>query len=252
MKPIILKSNLSTVVGMLASLSISSLAFAADAPASSTFTALQFERGEALYEQQCATCHGAELDSAAAPELIGVTFRKSWSRLGANVGELFNRISTTMPPSDPGSLSESQSLDVLAYVLGRNNVLEGTEALKNDYNYLSAIPLSRGDEVLDSAATFIEGIYGTEPSGTGPSFQELLTASTNSKDWLYHNQNYQGTRYSELLEIDTGNAADLEQVCAYQLNTNATMQTGPIVYRGVMYVTNATHTAAINAATCQR
>ena len=136
--------------------------------------------------------------------------------------------------------------------LGRNNVLEGTESLKNDYNYLSAIPLSRGDEVLDSAATFIEGIYGTEPSGTGPSFQELLTASTNSKDWLYHNQNYQGTRYSELLEIDTGNAADLEQVCAYQLNTNATMQTGPIVYRGVMYVTNATHTAAINAATCQR
>ena len=252
MKSMILKSSLSTVVGMLASLSFSSLAFAADAPASSTFTELQFERGEALYRQQCATCHGAELDSAAAPELIGVTFRKSWSRLGANVGELFNRISTSMPPSDPGSLSESQSLDVLAYVLGRNNVLEGTESLKNDYNYLSAIPLSRGDEVLDSAATFIEGIYGTEPSGTGPSFQELLTASTNSKDWLYHNQNYQGTRYSELLEIDTGNAADLEQVCAYQLNTNATMQTGPIVYRGVMYVTNATHTAAINAATCQR
>ena len=80
MKSIILKSSLSTVVGMLASLSFSSLAFTADAPASSTFTELQFERGEALYRQQCATCHGAELDSAAAPELIGVTFRKSWSR----------------------------------------------------------------------------------------------------------------------------------------------------------------------------
>lgn len=228
------------------------LSIAADAPASSTFTEAQFDNGEALYREQCAACHGGELDSAAAPELIGVTFRKSWSRLGANVGELFNVISTSMPPSDPGGLSESQYLDVLAYVLGRNNVLEGSEELKNDYNYLSAIPLSRGDEVLDSAATFIEGIYGTEPTGSGPSFDELLAASSNSKDWLYHNQNYQGTRYSELNEIDAGNAAELEQVCAYQLNNNATMQTGPIVYQGTMYVTNATHTAAINAATCQK
>ncbi len=228
------------------------LSFAADAPASSTFTAAQFERGEALYLEQCAICHGDELDSAAAPELRGTTFRKSWSRLGANVGELFNLISTSMPPSQPGSLSESQGLDVLAYILGRNNVLQGSEALRSEYSYLSAIPFSRGDEVLDSAATFIEGIYGTEPSGTGPSFDDLLAAADNSADWLYHNQNYQGTRYSELVEIDTSNAGDLQQVCAYQLNSAATMQTGPIVYQGTMYVTNATHTAAINAATCQK
>ena len=158
-----------------------------------------------------------------------------------------------MPPSDPGSLSESQSLDVLAYVLGRNNVLEGTESLKNDYNYLSAIPLSRGDEVLDSAATFIEGIYGTEPSGTGPSFQELLAASARISTRLALSQSkLSGHTLFRIAGNRHRQCRDLEQVCAYQLNTNATMQTGPIVYRGVMYVTNATHTAAINAATCQR
>ncbi len=245
-------SSLSIAIAVLIAGSFSSTGFAADAPASSTFTEVQFERGEELYREQCAICHGNELDSAAAPELIGTTFRKSWSRLGANVGELFNVISTSMPPSAPGSLSESQRLDVLAYILGRNNVLQGSEELKSDYNYLSAIPLSRGDEPLDSAATFIEGIYGTAPSGSGPSFDDLLAASGNSQDWLYHNQNYQGTRYSELVEIDTSNAGELQQVCAYQLNSASTMQTGPIVYQGTMYVTNATHTAAINAATCQK
>ncbi len=240
------------VACVLMSLLYPTFSMAADAPASSTFTEAQFDRGEALYQQQCAACHGVELDSAAAPELVGTTFRKSWSRLGANVAELFNRISTTMPPGQAGNLDEAQNLEILAYILGRNNVLQGSEELKNDYNYLSAIPISRGDEILDIAATFIEGIYGIEPTGSGPSFDELLNAANNSKDWLYHNQNYQGTRYSELTQINKANVDGLQQVCAYQLNNNATMQTGPIVYQGVMYVTNATHTAAINAATCQK
>ena len=80
--------------------------FAADAPASSTFTEAQFDRGEQLFQQRCALCHGVDLNSAAAPELIGATFRKSWSRMGASVGELFNLIVTSMPPSQPGSLSD--------------------------------------------------------------------------------------------------------------------------------------------------
>lgn len=240
------------LVSILLGLVFSTSVFAADAPATGTFTAQQFERGEALFQQQCAICHGVELDSAAAPALIGPTFRKGWSLMGANVAELFNRISTTMPPRQGGRLAESQYLDILAYVLGRNNVLQGSEALKNDYEYLSAIPISRGDEVLDSAASFIEGIFGIEPTGTGPSFDDLMAAADNSKDWLYHNQNYQGTRYSALDQINTSNVGELHQVCAYQMNNNATMQTGPIVYQGTMYVTNATHTAAINAATCQK
>ncbi|MDP6417001.1 MAG: cytochrome c, partial [Gammaproteobacteria bacterium] len=41
--------------------------YAAEAPATSTFTEEQFESGEALYAQQCALCHGAELDGGAAP-----------------------------------------------------------------------------------------------------------------------------------------------------------------------------------------
>lgn len=240
------------IVPLLLGFTYSAAVFAAEAPGTSSFTEEQFESGALLYQQQCALCHGAQLEGAGAPALSGAAFRKTWARLGANVAALFNRIETTMPPRQMGILDEAQNLDVLAFILGSNNVLAGTEQLKNDYDYLSSIPIARGDEELDLAATFIEGLYGIEPTGTGPSFDELVAAADNASDWLYHNHNYQGTRYSALDEINTSNAGELQQVCAYQMNSNATMQTGPIVYQGVMYVTNVTHTAAINAATCER
>ena len=231
---------------------IAGTAWSADAPATSSYTEDQFERGEVLYQKECALCHGLELDDGAAPAIVGSTFRKTWSMLGANVAELYNRIATTMPPRQDNFLSEDQNLDILSYLLGRNNVLRGTEALRNDYDYLAAIPIARGDETLDISVTFIEGLYGVEPTGNGPDMNELLNAGNNSDDWLHHNKSYKGIRYSALNEINTSNVDELVQVCAYQMNSRAPLQTGPIVYQGIMYVTDATHTAAINAATCQK
>ena len=231
---------------------IAGTAWSADAPATSSYTEDQFERGEVLYQKECALCHGLELDDGAAPAIVGSTFRKTWSMLGANVAELYNRIATTMPPRQDNFLSEDQNLDILSYLLGRNNVLRGTEALRNEYDYLAAIPIARGDETLDISVTFIEGLYGVEPTGNGPGMNELLNAGNNSDDWLHHNKSYKGIRYSALNEINTSNVDKLVQVCAYQMNSRAPLQTGPIVYQGIMYVTDATHTAAINAATCQK
>ena len=231
---------------------IAGTAWSADAPATSSYTEDQFERGEVLYQKECALCHGLELDDGAAPAIVGSTFRKTWSMLGANVAELYNRIATTMPPRQDNFLSEYQNLDILSYLLGRNNVLRGTEALRNDYDYLAAIPIARGDETLDISVSFIEGLYGMEPTGNGPGMNELLNAGNNSDDWLHHNKSYKGIRYSALNEINTSNVDKLVQVCAYQMNSRAPLQTGPIVYQGIMYVTDATHTAAINAATCQK
>ena len=231
---------------------IAGTAWSADAPATSSYTEDQFERGEVLYQKECALCHGLELDDGAAPAIVGSTFRKTWSMLGANVAELYNRIATTMPPRQDNFLSEDQNLDILSYLLGRNNVLRGTEALRNEYDYLAAIPIARGDETLDISVSFIEGLYGMEPTGNGPGMNELLNAGNNSDDWLHHNKSYKGIRYSALNEINTLNVDKLVQVCAYQMNSRAPLQTGPIVYQGIMYVTDATHTAAINAATCQK
>ncbi|NKB32118.1 MAG: PQQ-binding-like beta-propeller repeat protein [Pseudomonadales bacterium] len=225
--------------------------FAAEAPGTGTFTEEQFENGADLYARDCAVCHGAALEGGASRALIGPTFRKTWSNFGANVADLFNIISTTMPPRMEGNLNEAENLEVLAFILGSNEVLQGTEELQNDYEYLARIPISRADDQLDIAATFIEGVYGIEPSGTGPSMDDLLNAASNQNDWLHHNRSYQGVRYSPLSEIDRTNVGELEQVCAYQFYSNLPMQTGPIVHQGTMYVTDAQRTAAIDAATCQ-
>jgi alcohol dehydrogenase (cytochrome c) len=228
------------------------LSNAAEGIALGTFTEEQFGRGAVLYQRECASCHGADLEGAVAPAIAGVSFRKSYSSNGINVGDLFNRIRTSMPPRQIDVLNEDEYIDVVAYVLGRNNVLPGDEPLSGNYAALARIPFARSDEGLDSAATFIAGEAGLVPSGSGPSFSDLQAARHNFSDWLYHNQNYKGTRYSGLDAINVANVGGLQQICAYQLDTFATMQTGPIVHDGVMYITNATRTAAINAATCER
>jgi alcohol dehydrogenase (cytochrome c) len=227
-------------------------AVAAEQFASGTFTESQFESGAIIYAELCASCHGLEAEGGVAVALTGPNFRRDYSSRDSDVGSLLRVISDTMPPRQPDRLTDAGNLAVLAFVLGSNGVLTGSEALKNEASYLSAIRLARGDQKLDISKTFIEGIGGLVPSGSGPSFNDLLKADKNSADWLYHNHNYRGTRYSALSEINRSNITDLVQVCAYQMGSKNTMQTGPIVSDGVMYVTNMTHTAAIDAATCKR
>ncbi|MDF1765250.1 MAG: PQQ-binding-like beta-propeller repeat protein [Gammaproteobacteria bacterium] len=247
-----LKSALALAVATSSLALCATLSNAAEGIALGTFTEEQFGRGAVLYQRECASCHGADLEGAVAPAIAGVSFRKSYSSNGINVGDLFNRIRTSMPPRQIDVLNEDEYIDVVAYVLGRNNVLPGDEPLSGNYAALARIPFARSDEGLDSAATFIAGEAGLVPSGSGPSFSDLQAARHNFSDWLYHNQNYKGTRYSGLDAINVANVGGLQQICAYQLDTFATMQTGPIVHDGVMYITNATRTAAINAATCER
>ena len=41
---------------------------AAEAMASGTFTEEQFERGQVLYERECASCHGANLEGGCSTD----------------------------------------------------------------------------------------------------------------------------------------------------------------------------------------
>ena len=136
---------------LLISLSLLTMnSFAAEAPGTGTFTEEQFEKGAQLYSRDCAVCHGNDLEGGAARALVGPSFRKTWSNFGVNVADLFTVISTTMPPRMEGNLDESENLDVLAFILGSNSVLQGSESIRNDYAYLAGIPISRADDALDS------------------------------------------------------------------------------------------------------
>jgi Cytochrome C oxidase, cbb3-type, subunit III len=84
------------------------------------YTQAQAEKGEQAYAQQCASCHGAQQQGATAPAIAGTAFLKKAQLLDWSVADLRTIVVTTMPRSNPGSLSPQQYADVLAYLLDRD------------------------------------------------------------------------------------------------------------------------------------
>ncbi|HEX4508025.1 MAG TPA: cytochrome c [Alphaproteobacteria bacterium] len=122
-------------------------ALAADAtPAGKTagdgiFTTDQSKRGEAVYNANCAMCHQPDLGGKEpVPELAGDKWLSHW--LNHSVGELFTRVSTTMPQGKPGSLTHDQYIDVIAFIIDANGFKSGTTELKADSDALKTIMIS--------------------------------------------------------------------------------------------------------------
>jgi len=102
------------------------------------YTEEQATRGKALYAEQCASCHGAELTGGEmAPALAGGEFIAGWD--GLTVGDLFERIRISMPQNAPGSLSGQQNADILAFVFAANKFPAGTTELDKEGMILKTI-----------------------------------------------------------------------------------------------------------------
>ena len=105
------------------------------------YTADQAKRGETAYLQTCASCHGPALDGGdMTPPLVGGAFTSNWNDL--TVGDLFERIRTTMPLDNPGRLSRTQTADVIAFVLKANNWPAGATELPADSPALKQVRIA--------------------------------------------------------------------------------------------------------------
>lgn len=114
--------------GGVAATSAATAPAAAGSLAAGVYTADQAKRGAALYAEQCAFCHGDKLEgSGAMPPLAGPDFARNWQ--GKTLGDLFEKTHSTMPATAPGSLSEQQTADVLAYMLEVAQYPAGTTEL---------------------------------------------------------------------------------------------------------------------------
>jgi alcohol dehydrogenase (cytochrome c) len=236
------------------SVGISGLAAAQGAPTERTgaYTAAQAERGRRIYGAYCAACHGTELEGATGPVLAGPVFLARWGG-GANrtAADLFFLIRSTMPKPAMGSLSPTAYLDVFTYLLQRNGVEAGTQALSVAPGSLGAVRLPTVAVAKPKVApAFIAGERGLAPAGTGPD-QAELTAAADPAQWIYSTGNYSGTRYSPLAQITAENIVRLGVVCAFQVGSTDTFHSNPVVYRGVMYITTMRETIAIDAAGCR-
>ncbi|ULH13889.1 PQQ-binding-like beta-propeller repeat protein (plasmid) [Deinococcus sp. KNUC1210] len=253
-------SNTKLLSGTLITGLVAAVAFAAPSattPASSgpDFTSAQALKGQSDYTQNCAGCHGANLQGGAGPTLMGPGFLKKWAN-GQPLDNLYQVISKQMPLNAPGSLKPDQYLAITSYILSKNGYSPTSKplnaaglkvALKAPGGTASSAPADKGP-----AATNLPKVvkpYSGTPAMTGPTADELANPSAN--DWVMYNRDYQGQRYSTLKDITADNAGKLQPLCIAQLGETGPFQTSPVIYQGTIYVTTPRNTYALNATTCQ-
>jgi S-disulfanyl-L-cysteine oxidoreductase SoxD len=102
------------------------------------YTPEQAKRGEELYGQFCASCHGPALGGGEmAPALTGGDFATDW--IGLTLNDLFERIRVSMPQDQPGALSRQQNADVLAFMLSAAKYPAGKTELPKEAEVLKTI-----------------------------------------------------------------------------------------------------------------
>ena len=102
------------------------------------YTEAQAKRGEEVYAQTCANCHGAALEGIdMSPALAGSTFSSNWNDL--TMGDLADRIRISMPADRPGTMTRAQIADVMAFMLQANRFPAGQIELPQEILTLKQI-----------------------------------------------------------------------------------------------------------------
>jgi len=108
------------------------------------YTREQATEGRRVYLVHCAAeCHMSNLKGIGlSPALVGSEFMMRWE--GMPLAALWERIVTTMPASDPGSLASEDYLTILAFLLDQNQVPPGRRRLSQEPGTLDSIIIENG------------------------------------------------------------------------------------------------------------
>ena len=218
----------------------------------SAFTAAQATEGQSAYAQNCAGCHGQGLDDGEfAPPLKGTAFTAQWG--GKSVGELFDYLSTKMPPSNAGALGDAVYRQIAAFVLQSNGVpldaknLPGAGPTSGANGrpraaagpggglspYASLIPAPPKSNPLDKIAPVTDALLQNPPAG----------------EWLTWRRTYDDQGFSPLKQINKSNVAQLRSAWSWSLFPGANEAT-PLVHDGVIFVhSSGDHVQALDAVT---
>ena len=217
-----------------------------------SFTNEQASAGRAAYEQNCATCHGANLRQLPDAILAGREFAAKWGIRSTN--ELVAQMRSTMPPGSAGGLPEETYLAIAAYVLQANGGgADGQALTARTATRISEAMTGRGAPA--AAGSPPTGRTGVTVAGNVPGFvrvTEAMLRKPNPADWLMIRRDYSATSYSPLTHITAANASKLELAWMVPMREGGTNQPAPLVYNGTMYLA---HTGgivqALNARTGQ-
>lgn len=104
------------------------------------YSEAQAKRGQGIYLEQCAACHGDNLEGTGPmPPLAGKDFLSNWQ--GKPVSDVFEKTQTSMPATAPGSLSPEQTADVVAYMLNVGKYPTGAAELGAKVDDLKTITI---------------------------------------------------------------------------------------------------------------
>ena len=99
------------------------------------------------------------------------------------------------------------------------------------------------------AVLLAAGCATSTRTGEGPTQAELVKDGANTDNVLTYGMGYHQNRYSPLTQINKSNVKRLVPVWSLSLENNFGEQAQPLVFDGVMYVSNAKWTVAIDAVT---
>lgn len=114
------------------------------------YSAEQAARGQALYQADCASCHGDEMEGTIGPPMVGDGFLANYS--ARPLATLVDKIELTMPFSTPGSLSREQSIDLAAYILQAGEFPAGQAELRDAELAQIAFPVTQAAAPAATAA----------------------------------------------------------------------------------------------------
>jgi quinoprotein glucose dehydrogenase len=198
---------------------------------SGIYTVEQAVEGSAVYARECVACHGAELEGTeAGTGLAGRGFRSRWQ--DRTLADFFAVTQQTMPVTRPAGLTDTEYVNVVAFILNRNAYRPGSDALVAGRRSLAAFefaePATREPVALDRGE-----------AGGG-----LMV------EWLHHRGTPGSTNYSELNLINAGNVQDLEIAWRWKSDNFGpvpwpNLQTTPIMADGVLYATAGVRRAVV-------
>lgn len=113
------------------------------------YTNDQAKKGEDTYGKFCVSCH-------EAIEHAGAVFEDAWS--GRPLFEFWDKIRTTMPDDEPGTLKDQQYTDIVAYMLKLSGYPAGDTELANDAEKMKSI-LVVARPRSDTAAVLLRRLY---------------------------------------------------------------------------------------------
>jgi mono/diheme cytochrome c family protein len=112
-------------IAALATAGLLAIGGIASATTTLSYTVQQADAGRNDYLQNCAECHGGELEGNFAPGLAGPNARDQWE----SPQYVYGYFSVAMPHGHPGQLTQQQYVDIMAYLLHEHARPAGTRPL---------------------------------------------------------------------------------------------------------------------------